>query len=262
MLDSRPSFKINAGIRDVNIHPLAKRAFVNRSFQRTRKVDELLGKRPSGKRQPGDIAPRRFVDFDTLEQELERREGIKVRAGPETKGVMEGITEAINTASTAQLRALADTVGVPITLGVEEMKDLIETFFLELDDGLIQPSLKQQTDILQVLKEIRDRDDSADLDEFLAAEPVEEKLPAIPDTVTAGRFQKWVDAGVDNQKMKIIKDLYVKSGGKVEDSDKKQSLHRFILGPNGKLITVGTVKVNMATGKYVLNVKRFRLEKV
>lgn len=250
MIDSRPSFKINAGIRDVDIHPLAKRVFVNRSFQQTRKVDELLGKRPSSKRKLGDIAPRRFVDFDTLEQELEKREGIKVRAGPETtKGLASTVTNAINAASTAQIRALADTIGVPITLGIADMKDMIGRFFSDLDDGVVKPSLDQQTKILQVLTDIRDKD---------GGPPIEEKGSLVTSDLWTG-----MSPGDRTILLKDAAARFLSAGRQIKEGTNAQDLDdswRFITSDDKK-ISIRTLKTRMNKGGYILNLRTFEVTK-
>ena len=113
-----------------------------------------------------------------------------------------------------------------------------------VDRTLIQPPPSQIANIMKRRKKKK--------------EQKEEKVPL---TITPNVWNRMDDGG-QNKQLRDAEREYIAQGKKVKDDGERFSKRRFIIGSSGKPITNDTVKKNMNTGNYILNLKSFKLDKL
>jgi hypothetical protein len=208
----------------------------------------------------------------------------------DTQAIKTETLAAINSASTAQIAALATTVGVPVTASISNMRDRIYEGLVQIFDFGFEPSRKQQIDIINILSDIRNNTQVT-----LATPPPPSSVITIPSppgtpvssltstpsstpagtpSSTPSQFsnkniflpQSWASMTKPNRTilLRMMASNYLTSGKTIKqgtDATKMTSNWEFIMGDT-KLISVKDVKARMLTGNYILSTKDYTIEKV
>ena len=230
----------------------------------------------------------RALDFGRDDRIVTEQHGVKVRLGDKTvnelgnqtkiatneqKAAILDIQNTIRNASAAQIQAMADVIGTPITDSLQQNKAEVTTWFQELFTEGIEPSAYQQKQIIEILKEIRDSKpviaSSSSTSSSSSAIPIASQptQPSQPSPVESkGKIytsDQWIKLDSPSR-TKILKDAaqrYLINNIIDQGSDVKlmKGTWEFIHGEN-KLIPLKEVKALMkANTGYVLNLKDFTI---